>query len=275
MKKEDIRTKSGWKETTTIFFLAVLLASSVVMAYYTNAITNQIIQKVESINDSQNPANLELVEIVDNSCTECFNISQVSIALAKAGVNINQSKSLELSSDTAKDLVSKYNITRIPAVIISGELEKSKLVPALKSSGGRSVGDSIIMESLPPYLDIATEQIKGNVDVIFLNDSSCSSCYDVNLHKQVLARFGVSVKSESVYDVSSAKGKEFISKYNITKIPTVLLSPEADVYSGLKQIWQQVGTIENDGWYVFRTMEAIQGATYYDLSLNKIVNQTA
>ena len=70
--------------------------------------------------------------------------------------------------------------------------------------------------------------------------------------------------------LSGQEGKNLVGKYNIKKVPTVLLSPEASAYEALSQVWERVGTVESDGVFVFREMEAIN-QTYKDLNNNKIV----
>jgi len=57
-----------------------------------------------------------------------------------------------------------------------------------------------------------------------------------------------------------------ITKYKIISVPTVLMSPEADQYTNLKGVWKNVGTIESDGWYVFREMQQLRGVVYKDLT---------
>jgi len=82
----------------------------------------------------------------------------------------------------------------------------------------------------------------------------------------------VKTVSEDTYDISSPQGKDLIAKYNITKAPTLLISPEAKAYDTLTQVWTEVGTVESDGWYVFRATE--QMGNYTDLLTNQVMNAT-
>ena len=102
-----------------------------------------------------------------------------------------------------------------------------------------------------------------------LVDDQCSDCYDVSIHKSALERFGVYLSEEETVDYLSGAGKNLVSKYNIKKIPTIILSKNANVYESLNQAWEQVGTIETDGTYVFRDVESM--GNYNDLDLNEIV----
>jgi len=84
-----------------------------------------------------------------------------------------------------------------------------------------------------------------------------------------LLRFGIVINNEKTYDINSPEGKQFIQKYNIKKVPIIILSPDANYYLSLKQAWRSVGSTESDGWFVMRNPEAI--GTYWDIELNKIV----
>ena len=89
------------------------------------------------------------------------------------------------------------------------------------------------------------------------------------VNKQIIARFGIATDKEFSYDVGSDEGKDLVDKYKITKVPIIILSPETKVYDSFTQVWDQVGTIENDGWYVMRTPSVL--GTYKDLTTNKII----
>ena len=48
-----------------------------------------------------------------------------------------------------------------------------------------------------------------------------------------------------------------MQKYNITKVPLVAFSPEAQEYALLVGAWEQVGSIEPDGWMIMRNPEIL------------------
>jgi hypothetical protein len=123
--------------------------------------------------------------------------------------------------------------------------------------------------TIPPYIDASTDKVVGLVTLIMLNDKTCNICYDVLVNKQILARFGIATDKEFSYDVNSDEGKDLINKYKITKVPIIVMSPETKVYDSFTQVWDQVGTIENDGWYVMRTPEVL--GTIKDLSTDQII----
>jgi len=62
-------------------------------------------------------------------------------------------------------------------------------------------------------------------------------------------------------------------KYNITKVPALLVSPDAKYYQNLNTAWAEVGTIAPDGWYIFRSTEVM--GIYKNLLTGQIVNPQA
>ena len=128
----------------------------------------------------------------------------------------------------------------------------------------------------PPYKEVKTGLVKGLVAVTYLNDASCTGCYDVKMHKSILEGLGMKIKSEKAVDITSADGMAFKDKYKITNVPTVLLSEDAAEYTALKNIWSQVGSIESDGTYIFRQMGQLgAGVKYKNIVSGEIVENPA
>ena len=81
------------------------------------------------------------------------------------------------------------------------------------------------------------------------------------------------IKAIKKHDDECDKKKEPEKKYNITLVPTIILSSNAKDYSSLNQAWSQVGSIETDGTFVFRDLSLLN-IPYKDLYSNKIINNT-
>ena len=77
--------------------------------------------------------------------------------------------------------------------------------------------------------------------------------------------FGVVLGNEETIDISSEKGKQLLETYNLTKVPTIILSADAADYTVLAQVWSNVGIIADDGSFIFTNMEQLEGAKYTDL----------
>ena len=67
---------------------------------------------------------------------------------------------------------------------------------------------------------------------------------------------------------SDVEGKELFAKYNITKVPTIILSSDVSAYP-TKQILKQFFSVQKDGSYVFTRVSGV--GTYKDLTTNQVV----
>ena len=83
------------------------------------------------------------------------------------------------------------------------------------------------------------------------------------------------MNKENKVDISSAEGKALVEKYAIKKVPTVVISGDLREYEGFDTVWGQVGSIEEDGTYVFRQLEVLsQNIVYKDLTTGEVVGNT-
>ena len=93
------------------------------------------------------------------------------------------------------------------------------------------------------------------------------------MHKQILTSpqsFAILLDKEETFDVSDATGKELILRYNITQVPTIIISDEAGAYPS-SQALRQFFSVEKDGYYIFRTAQVM--GTYKDLAAGQVVKQ--
>lgn len=209
--------------------------------------------------------------VVDSSCEKCVDLTPISSSLQEQGVYIQNEKSVEYNSNEGNNLIKQFEIKQVPAILISEEIDYySDVKDALVQSGAiKKNGFYAVHSTVPPYRNLSQNKIVGLVDVIYLTKDDCSDCYGVSINKDILLQFGLVLNKENTYDITSEQGKSLIEKYNIVKAPIIILSPDSKYYSLLVQAWENVGTIENDGWFVMRKPELI--GTYWDLEENKIV----
>lgn len=217
--------------------------------------------------------------LVDPSCPQCLNPKAAAESFKKSGVQIVAERELAWDSPEGRQLISQYKITKIPTFIFSSDVDVYDSVRSSWQGIGTIEQDkTYVARSLYlPYRDLERGQILGLVDVVYITDSTCSNCYDpLKIQKPILTQgYGVGLRSERTVDVNSAQGRNLVSQYKITKIPTILLSPDVDQYTNLKKVWSSVGTVEENGWYVFREMAELESVTYKDLSTGQVIQPTA
>ena len=228
---------------------------------YTNALSGEIEGKVT------------LYYLTDSSCSICNDLKPLVNQIKSAGVKILDERLVVTSSDEGQDLIRKYKIDFVPTIILSKD---ASVYPIIKQEWPQvgsieDDGSYVLRLVYPPFVYLTTNKLRGIVNITYLTDRSCSECYDVNLHRQILVNpqgFAIRLIKEERFDISEDKGKELIAKYNITQVPTIILSDEINAYPS-KQALRQFFSIEEDGFYVFRRTEAV--GTYKDLITNQVV----
>ena len=212
---------------------------------------------------------VSVTNLIDSSCNECVQLNQFTAALEQAGVAITEQKTYEYDSKEGLELIRKFGVTRIPAMLISNEVNHYEISEQIQQLAEEKDGFYALHATLPPYRDLEQGKVVGLAKLVFLTDGSCTECYNVKINEQILARLGVFVKENAAYDVSLKEGKALVSKYKIEKVPIILLSPEASSYTNFVQAWQSVGSVEEDGWYVMRKPENL--GAYKDLKTNEVI----
>ncbi|MEM3127007.1 MAG: hypothetical protein QW331_02985 [Candidatus Woesearchaeota archaeon] len=210
-----------------------------------------------------------LTIIEDKNCKECFDTKQVAISMKQLGVKITKERKLQKSNGEAAKLIAQYKIDKIPAIIFSKDFSAyTEFASEWKQLGTiEKDGSYVFRQVVPPYVELSTGKIVGLVTLTYITAADCKECYDVKMHKTILQNFGVKITEEKTVDASQS---DLVKKYKISQVPTIILSADAKYYPALQQVWQQVGSVESDGTFVFRNVDAI-GATYKNLDKNEVI----
>ena len=218
---------------------------------------------------------VEAIIIDDSSCENCVGMDAVLSQLKQLGISIDTQETFERSSSKGQELINKYSLEKLPALVLSKDLsDYGSAVEKLWSQIGTKESDgSYVMQRVnPPYIAANTGKIKGLVTMTVLSDDTCTGCYDPEtLNVPILQRFGLVPIETNRVTVQSSEGQALIARYGIKLVPTIVLSPETSEYSALANIWKDAGTVEADGSYVFRKVD-IARQPYKDLSTNKIID---
>ncbi|MEM4389449.1 MAG: hypothetical protein QXG98_02195 [Candidatus Micrarchaeia archaeon] len=212
---------------------------------------------------------VRLIELVAPACQECFPIASVSAAFKNLGIFLASQSSIELGTPAASALIQKYNITKAPTVILEGDVRAyAGIQSALRRVGSIEADGSYVLRAPPPpFIELESNRTVGLINITHLIDPACVGCYDTSVHTDYLAANGVRIANQSFVEINSTQGAELAHRYNITLVPTILASPDIVFYatSGLEPYLAQ-GSIEADGWFVFRNLQIIPNATYRNLS---------
>ncbi len=228
----------------------------------------KVAEAKEIMEEELRPAELSVIKITQDNCDSCFDIEEAITELSNQNVKIENEETISSSSPQGKELISKYNIKKLPTIIVSGEISKSEQLVNYFEQKGEVLESEFIYNSLtPPYFEVLSNQIKGNVQIKHLIDSSCEKCVDLTPISSTLAEQGLFIQDENFIEYNSQEGQELISKFDIKEIPAVLISEEVDYYPEIKDALLQSGANKKNGFYaVHSTLPP-----YRDLSQNKIV----
>ncbi len=194
-----------------------------------------------------------------------------SLISAESQFNFNITKKvLTGNSSEAQSLISKYKITKLPVMLVSpSAANSSEFESAWTGRLGTKETDGMYVyrNVYPPYYDSSLGKSVGYVDAYHIVPTSCTNCSNTTEFTKFLVSDQVMMvlNSETMLSQNSSKAQEFILKYNITKLPTLLLNPDATYYPIINASWNTSGTFEKDGWLVYRNILP----PYLDLATNK------
>ena len=214
---------------------------------------------------------INITVLTKKDCPECWDVNLFIDALKQKNIKNPKPKIVYIDSSKGKKLIDQYKITKVPTVLLSGDLTSDQDLKAGLGVLGDIINKVFVLRQvIPPYIDVKTGEEKGRLSIIYLTDSSCKDCYDVTLNADILKnKFVIAPKDSKTIDVNSPEGKQLVAKYGIKLVPTFLLQGQVSEYTGLQQIWSQIGQVTNDGTYIFTQVD--QMGTYKDLVKNKVI----
>ena len=213
---------------------------------------------------------VSLTYVNASGCKECPDLLP-TVQQLRGSLKIKEFKVVDKDSEEGRKVVEEYEMLRLPGLLLSNDVNEYPIATQLAQVGTVKKGGAIALGANPPYYNASTGKVDGIANLILLNDSGCTGCYDVTMHLAIVkSRFQVYFESIKSVDASSEEGKELVSKYSIKAVPTIILTGEVSAYPQLKAVWPGVGTVESDGAYVFRQMGQIAGSPYKDLATGKV-----
>lgn len=202
------------------------------------------------------------IAINATGCTKCLDASRYLSSLMDPTIGMYFSNQTVLqSNDTqALALIKEYNITELPTLLLSSDVQSYPIYAQMKTLGDSENGWFVLRVVRPPYVDLkANGTIRGLVRGVMIVNESCTNCFNVSSLSDYIAQSaGISVINSTTYLSNSSEAAVLISKYNLTALPALLYSPDLSYYPMFNGTWlNQSNTIESDGWYVFRAYNLI------------------
>ncbi|MFH0713823.1 MAG: hypothetical protein V1722_04275 [Candidatus Micrarchaeota archaeon] len=218
--------------------------------------------------------NVSAFVVLPANCPSCMNASALIREINATGFLLT-TKFITQGSPEAGALIAKHNLNFLPAFIFSKDVLDYKsssmlatLTPSatyadtLESISRTSENYLVVKQPFPPFVNLTTSAIEGIVEAIYLTNNNCTSCYNASIHKNAIRTFNIYLANETFVDISTAAGQALVSNYNITAVPTLLMSKGANAYSALIKSWKTIGSIEKDGWLVFRNFSVLGNINY-------------
>ncbi len=247
-------------------FFAILFLVTINTALFIN-LTSTLNSSLAENFEISRPANLEATVIKTNNCSECFDIDAAFQQIKNTNVKIEKEEILNSEEEKAKELIAKYNITKLPTIIFTGEIKKDENIEKAWETIGEIKNEAVIFTKLtPPYFDVLKNKVSGKVKVTYVNDKDCEECISHEGFINQLKKAGVSVVDEETFNYPDEEAKKMIKLYDIKKIPTFILSDELSAYEKIIDDWDEIGKINDDGSYVATQI----AAPYRDITSNKI-----
>lgn len=255
-------------ESLLYSMLILAAAISVLNVFLIQGRATEINEANKEAEELLKPAKLEVTKILLSDCKDCFDIESALETIKKQNVDITKEKAMFLDESEAKELIRNFNIKKLPAMIISGEVNKTQQLKSFFDGVGEFSGqNNVVYTSIsPPYYDMPLNKVVGKVSITNIVDSSCKECVPLTPLISSLNQAGVVISKEDSYEYSSAKGIDLIQKFNITRIPAMLISDEINYYSGISEQVKELAE-ENNKFYALHAASP----PYRDLEQGKVV----
>jgi len=125
--------------------LGILLVINLLL---TSSLNKDLRKSAQELKEKLKPAKIEITSIKNSKCSDCFDISAVLSYVKSSNVNATKEKIVEFDSKDGRDLIKKYGIKKIPALVVTGEIEKVSIEGLEKNE------DALLFtETSPPYTE--------------------------------------------------------------------------------------------------------------------------
>lgn len=208
------------------------------------------------------------------SCDHCFDVDQYLVAL-------DETINMVVEEDGPDADGFPFIPQRLPALAFNGTLAEYTalldgwdIIGNITNITGTTRYDGtwyVLPVAHPPYYDTVSGTTRGLVTATYLAANTCDDCYDPYTLRSFINSSHIVVGKERTFDIASPEGRAVAARYNITRVPTMIMDEEAGLYPNLLPGWLVVGTVEDDGAYVLRNLERLN-VVYYDIASKRVMN---
>src|SRR3989304_6070903 len=229
VRKTKIPAEGKKSSRLTKAVLLLLLGVLLVEVFVTWDATSKIGEKAR-------PANLEIIQISDNTCVQCASVNLLSAPISGSNsTKILSTSTIDFASAEAKSLIAKYGVQKIPAVVVTGEFKKDNVVFLWGDLGGKMLTDAVIIETSAPFVNATNGHREGLVSLVSIVDSSCANCTSMDDFVSSLKQTGVNFVSEKTIEYTSSEAQAWITSQDIQRIPAIVFSKDIETYDTIKQ----------------------------------------
>lgn len=217
-----------------------------------------------------------LVEFWSISKTDCLDCTPApkTISLAQLGLVFSKSNELNETDSEAQQLIERYSITKLPTVILSSEVKEYSRIASLLETGGDFSPDGtwVLRNPVPYYWDLNKNKKRGSLSLTRVTFADCNGCFALDqLEEFLVQNLSLKIASDQNLDWSTSEGKKFVSDYNISRIPTLVVSGEINAYKGLEEGWLSFGFVAANQQLVFAEHEKMGPEfKYFDVDKNQL-----
>lgn len=235
-------------------------------------VNNAFVKDVEppyySVNSQELEGLVEVYTVEAPDCERCTESIQLDEILEDSGVYVETAENI--SPDQADEKGFDAEIERAPAYLVSEHV--------LEYEGGQEFIEGMGFEEINggyrsyvryPAYNFSSQQVNGLVDMVKIGFEECDECYDEEIHTEIVQNIiGPGLNDVETKDVT--RSGDLVEEYEISQVPTFILQGDMDKYPELMAAWEQVGTVEEDGTFVFRNLDILE-LPYYDLNEGELV----
>ncbi len=224
---------------------------------------------------SKKPVDVTLV--LAPGCDRCNAIDQLLLQQTEAEIGksaaaqVGAINILNASDPQAQGLLARYNVTLLPALFVSSaDGFTANDTQVWTTQLGSIEPDGFLVQRMvyPPYYNISNRSVVGFVSAIGIDAPGCEQCMNASSFSDSLAQapqVQMAFSANVTLAGNSSEALALIQKYNITELPTVLLSLDVSAYPAY-QLIKPLGE-EVDGWFILRQVHP----PYLDLAHNNSV----